>query len=88
MKHFILVALTFIVTAPEAHALFGRTAAEKERRQAVEQHLVQEQQTNGQLIHANQGLQVVIHVLSAGVMISLMIGAAVGSKTRKEANQP
>jgi lipid-binding SYLF domain-containing protein len=87
MKHFILIALTFIVTASQAHALFGRTASEKERRQAVEQHLVQEQQANGQLIHTNQHLQVVIHVLSAGVVISLMFGAAVGSKTRRDARQ-
>jgi lipid-binding SYLF domain-containing protein len=96
MKHLIvLAALTFIVAAPEAHALFGRTAAERERRIETEQKLVQQQQAtieqqraNGQLVHTNQGLHGVIHVLSAGVVIALIIGAAIGSKTKRDARQP
>ena len=86
--HFILIALavlTFIVFTPRAHALFGHVAAEKDRRVATEQALNQEQQANGQLSQTNQHLQTTIHVLAAGVTITLIIGAAVGSKTRRDA---
>ena len=73
MKHFIipiaLTVLTFIVITPRARALFGHVAAEKERRQEAEQRVVQEQQTNGQILHANQGLHTTISVLSAGVAV-------------------
>ena len=91
MKHFIipiiLAVLTFIVSAPRANALFGHVAAEKERRQDAEQRIVQEQQHNGQLIQTNQGLHNTISILSAGITVALVIGAAVGSKTRRDANQ-
>ena len=89
MKHFILsitlAVLTFIVATPRAHALFGHVAAEKDRRVATEQALNQEQQANGQLSQTNQHLQTTIHVLAAGVTVALLIGAAVGSKTRRDA---
>ena len=89
MKHLILIALavlTFlIVTTPRAHALFGHVAAEKERRIATEQQLIQERQANGQLLQTNQHLQTTIHVLAAGVTVALVIGAAIGSKTRRDA---
>ncbi len=92
MKHFItpitLAVLTFIVSTPRAHALFGHVAAEKERRQDAEQRIVQEQQTNRQLIQTNQGLHTTISILSASVTVALVIGAAVGSKTRRDAKQP
>ncbi len=92
MKHFILpitlAVLTFIVATPRAQALFGHVASEKERRQEAEQRVSQEQQTNGQLTQANQGLHTVISILSAAAVGALVIGAAVGSKTRRDANQP
>ena len=92
MKHFIipitLAVLMFIIATPRAHALFGHVAAEKERRQEAEQRIVQEQQNNGQLIQTNQGLHTTISILSAGVTVALVIGAAVGSKTRRDVNQP
>ena len=51
MKTLILTALavlTFIVNTPEAHALFGHVAAEKDRREHVEQQLNQSQQQLGE----------------------------------------
>ena len=80
-----LVVLTFlIVFTPEAHALFGHVQVEKERRQEAEQRVVQEQHSNGDLISSNQCLHVVITVLSTGVITALIVGAAIGSKTRKD----
>ncbi len=88
MKHFILpsalAVLMFIISTPRAHALFGHVAAEKERRQDAEQRIVQEQQANGQLTQTNQGLHTVISILSATAVGALVIGAAVGSKTRRD----
>ncbi len=85
MKHFIipiiLAVLTFIVFTPRAHALFGHVAAEKARREHAEQQFTQEEQ-------ANAHLHVVVSILSAGVTVALVIGAAVGSKTRRDAKQP
>jgi hypothetical protein len=90
MKLFLiaLAVLAFIAATPRAQALFGHVAAEKERRQAAEAHLVQEQQTNGQLIDKNQRLHAVISILSGGVAVALIIGAAAGSKTRRDATRP
>ena len=73
-----LAVLTFIVTTPRAHALFGHVAAEKERRIDAEQKLTTQEQHNDRL-------QMTIHVLAAGVTVALIIGAAVGSKTRRDA---
>lgn len=78
-----LVVLTFIAYTPEAHALFGHVQAEKERRQQAENRVVQEQQNNGQLLRSNQILHVVITMLSTGVVTALIVGAAIGSKTRR-----
>lgn len=92
MKHFIipiaLTVLTFIVITPRAQALFGHVAAEKERRHEAEQHVAQEQQINGQLVHTDEKLHTVISILSASAVGALVIGAAVGSKTRRDVNQP
>ena len=87
MKNLIPIALTvltFNVATPRAQALFGHVAAEKDRREHAEQQVTQEQQTNGQLIQRNDHLQTTIHVLAAGVTLALVIGAAVGSKTRRD----
>lgn len=77
-SHICVVAIvTMLFTIPKAHALFGHVAAEKDRRENAEQQLTQQQQTN-------EHLYVVISVLSAGVVIALIIGAAAGSKTRRD----
>ena len=78
-----MMLIAFMLT-PHAKALFGHTAAEKDRRIQMEQQLAQQEQTNGQLIHSNEQLHVVISVLSAGAVVMLIVGAAVGSKTRKD----
>ena len=81
MKHYIFISLavlTFIVSTPRAHALFGHVAAEKERRQEAEQQFTQERRTNDHL-------HIIVSVLSAGVTVVLIIGAAVGSKARRDA---
>ena len=85
---FSLAVLTFIVATPRAQALFGHVAAEKERRQHAEQQVTQEQQNNGQLIQSNSRLHTTISILSAGVTMALVIGAAIGSNTRRDAPRP
>ena len=76
--------LIAIMLTPDAKALFGHTAAEKERRIETEQQLARQEDTNGQLIHSNDHLHVVISVLSAGAVVMLITGAAVGSKARRD----
>lgn len=92
MKHsfpIILVVFAFlIVNTPEANALFGHVQAEKERRQDAEQRVTQEQQTNAQLAHGNERLHTITTILSAGVVTALLVGAAVGSKARRDAQRP
>ena len=80
--------LVVLIATPRAQALFGHVRAETERRQDAEQRVVQEQQTNEQLAHRNERLHVTISILSAGVVTTLLVGAAVGSKARKDAQQP
>ena len=81
MKHHILitlVVLTLLVSTPRAQALFGHVAAEKDRRVEAEQKLDQKE-------HSNEHLHIAISILSAGVVIALIIGAAAGGKTRRDA---
>ena len=66
-----------LLFSPKAEALFGHVAAERDRRVEAEQHLNQQQQSN-------ERLHIVISVLSAGVVVALIIGAAAGSKTRRD----
>ena len=84
MKTILCVVLAALLLTPHAKALFGHVAAEKERRQDAEQRIVHEQQVNAQLIHSNEHLHVIISVLSAGAVVMLITGTAVGSKTRKD----
>jgi fumarate reductase subunit C len=81
MKHFIifitLVVLTFDVTTPNAHALFG--SAEKQRRIETEQRLVQQQQ---QLTGKWQATAFFLGITS---VVMLVTGAAIGSKGRTHA---
>ena len=84
MKTLFCVVLIALLLKPDAKALFGHTAAEKERRIETEQQLSQEQQRNGLLTHSNEHLHVVISVLSAGAVVMLITGTAIGSKTRRD----
>ena len=83
-----VVTMLLLMLTPHAEALFNHVQAEKERRQEAEQRIVQEQQHNGQLFQTNQGLHTTISILSAGISVALIVGAAVGSKTRRDVNQP
>lgn len=85
MKTLFCVTLITVMLSPDANALFGHVTAEKERRIETEQQLSQEQQRNGLLIHSNEHLHVVISVLSAGAVVMLITGAAIGSKGRNDA---
>jgi len=84
MKTIFCMMLIIVMLTPHAEALFGHVAAEKERRIETSQQLSQEQQRNGLLLHSNEHLHVVISVLSAGAVVMLITGAAIGSKTRKD----
>ena len=84
MKHYIFVSLavlTFIVATPRAHALFGHVAAEKTAASPPNNSSPK----RSRLCQTNQHLQTTIHVLAAGVTVALITGAAIGSKTRRDA---
>ncbi len=78
MKQIILIVLTFIVITSRSHALFGRIAAEKQRRIETEQKLVQQQAVTAQW-------QTASFVLGVGCVVTLLAGAAIGSKGRRNA---
>ena len=84
----VLTATTLLLSTLNTHALFGHVQAERERRQDAEQRITQEQQTNEHLVHGNERLHIIITILSAGVVAALLVGAAVGSKARRDAQQP
>ena len=73
----IIIAMMLFIHPPTAHALFGHVAAEKDRRVHAEQQFEQQQR-------ANEHLHIGISILSAGVVTSLIIGAAIGSKTKRD----
>lgn len=66
-----------LLTTQTAKAMFGHVAAERERRIETQQQLTTQET-------ANEHLHVAISVLSAGAVIMLITGAAVGSKTRRD----
>lgn len=72
-----IITAMMLFTAPQAQALFGHVAAEKDRREHAEQQLTEQHLTN-------QRLFIAISVLTAGVVIALIIGTAIGSKTRRD----
>jgi hypothetical protein len=54
--------------------------AERERRIAAEQQLQQQRQTNG-------GLAILAGIMGIGAVTLFIIGTALGSKTRRDANK-
>ena len=102
MKNFILIVLmvlAFIVNTPEAHALFGHTAEERQRRIATEQQLSQEQQKVSEqeqrLLDQQHHVieqqkvtarwQTIAFVLGLAAVFTLIIGTAIGSQGRHHA---
>ena len=81
MKRFMLIIFVTFSLDVSAHAGWFNHETEqkeKERRQHAEEQLSQAQQSNARL-------QNVIHWLSASVTVALVMGAAMGSKTRRDA---
>ena len=83
MKKFILISLaTITITLSSRAGWFNDDSGEqkeRERREHAEQQLAHQEDTNG-------GMAVVVLVLAVGCVGALVIGAAVGSKTRRAAN--
>lgn len=93
MKTFIgVVCMATMLTNPQAYGLFGHTDEERQRRIAVEQQLSQERQrldtqqrsTVEQERRANRW-QTTAFMLSIVVVLSLIVGVAIGSKGRHHA---
>ena len=80
MKRIILTLLAIVTLTFESQASWFNKGEqkEKERREHAEQQVAQAQ-------HRNDGLGVVVLVLAVGVVTALIIGAAVGSATRRAA---
>jgi Ca2+/H+ antiporter len=72
-----LIFIVLLLTTTQAHAMFGHVTQEKERRQYAEQKLEQQEVSNIRL-------HITIAILSAATVTALVIGAAVGSKTRRD----
>ena len=83
MKTLFCVVLIALLLRPDAKALFGHTAAEKERRIETEQQLARQEQANGQLIHSNERFTS-SSAFCPLVLWSCSSGAAIGSKTRRD----
>jgi hypothetical protein len=79
MKKFVIVAvLTFIVATSTNKAGWIGSDSEREQRQKAEQQLQQEQQAKGNW----EGLA---FILGIGCVVTLTVGAAIGSRGRKHA---
>jgi hypothetical protein len=89
---FIITAMMLLST-PKAQALFGHVAEERQRRIAVE-HALQEQERltleqqhlTIEQEHLNTRWQSISFITGIGCVVMLIIGTAIGSKTRKDAN--
>jgi p-aminobenzoyl-glutamate transporter AbgT len=77
-KLIIVVVLTFIVTTSTNKAGWIGNDSEREQREKAEQQLQQEQQAKGNW----EGLA---FVLGIGCVVTLITGAAIGSRGRKNA---
>ena len=85
MKQFILIILfvAFIANTPNASALFGHTEAERQRRLDEEQQLGANLNEQSQATSRWQGIA---FVLGVGCVVTLVVGAAIGSNGRKHAD--
>ena len=83
---------TMLFTTPKAHAMFGHTAEERQRRITTEQQLSKEQQrldAQQHLTTQQQRLtsrwQTTAFVLGVSTVVTLIIGTAIGSRGRHHA---
>jgi hypothetical protein len=79
-----LLVLTFSVNTPEAYALFGHVAAERNRRERAEQQLVQVQQNIIEQQRLINRWQTTAFILGISSVVLLVAGAAIGGKTRRD----
>ena len=77
MKQTLCIVTATMMLLPQAQALFGHVAQERNQRIEAQHQLEQQKLTTNKLYIA-------VSVLSAGVVISLLIGTAVGSKGRRD----
>ena len=77
VKHhlLIIIAVLFSMTAT-THAWWWSNNNDNEHLRAVQQQLQQQ-------IHQNGQLEFIITILAIGVVVALVVGAAIGSKARK-----
>jgi hypothetical protein len=94
MKQIVVIlfaVVAFIAPTQKAHALFGHTAVEKQRRIEAEQRSIKAEQALGQKITSAQQTvdkwQGVAFVLGIGCVVTLVAGAAIGSNGRKHAQR-
>jgi hypothetical protein len=80
-----LLVLTFIVNTPEAHALFGHVAAERNRREHAEQQVAIAQQSHIEQQRLVNRWQTTAFILGISSVVMLIAGAAIGSKGRRDA---
>lgn len=80
--HLLLTIFTLLLALPPStHAgWFSNNDDQREHLQDLQQQLQQEIHTNGQM-------GVVIIILATGVVVALVVGAAIGSKARKAARE-
>jgi hypothetical protein len=85
LKQVILIILfvAFIATTPNASALFGHTEAERQRRVEEEQQLGASLTQQSQATSRWQGIA---FILGVGCVVTLVVGAAIGSNGRKHAD--
>jgi hypothetical protein len=79
-----LLVLTFIVNTPEAYALFGHVAAERNRREHAEQQVAISQQSIIEQQRLISRWQTTAFILGISSVVLLVAGAAIGSKTRRD----
>jgi hypothetical protein len=86
------VIMLLTTNQPTAHALFGRIAAEKERREQVERQLAQEQkhfEMQQHLIveqqHRTNQWQLTAFILGIMSVVMLVAGTVIGSAGRRNA---
>jgi cytochrome b len=76
-----LLFITLMSMAFTTHAgWFSNNDDQKEHLQDLQNQLQQENHTNGQM-------EIVIIILATGVVVALVVGAAIGSKARKAAKE-
>lgn len=81
MKQFILIIFVILTLNVSSHAGWFSND------QSYQQQIHDLQAQVAQQAHQNTQLEIVIIILATGVVIALVVGAAIGSKARKAAKE-